>query len=114
MGAAHSDNLYAARAAGWEGTVLAFDINDRSTWAWREDEAISFIDGCAVDPTSEYHFYQTTATGPVRFECPPGCMYNPSATPGPICEPSGMREQQINQDVYQWCLDHGIVTEDQR
>lgn len=94
---------------------MTFDINDRSTWTWNQISP-TFVDGdgYTVDPTSAQHFYQATDGGPVRHPCPEGTMYNPSATPGPICDPSAGREQQINQDTYQWCLDHGIVTEDQR
>ena len=43
--------------------------------------------------------------------CPAGLVFNPTAEPGPVCD---WPTPELNEAVYQWCLDRGIVTEDQR
>jgi hypothetical protein len=51
------------------GSVVAFNINDRSTWDWIDDGAVteSWADdnGCAINPTDRNSFYQFKDAFPI-------------------------------------------------
>ncbi|HEY1973349.1 MAG TPA: hypothetical protein VGH89_35735 [Pseudonocardia sp.] len=81
---------------------MSFDINDRSTWDWRDGGVVNttwFVDGLTapldIGPVATIFGYDTVS----------GQFIN---------HPSVMDPEQFNQDTYQWCLDNGLVVEDQR
>jgi chitin binding peritrophin-A-like protein with CBM14 domain len=92
---------------------MAFDVNDRSTWNWvdggtveckQPPGSIEYL----IDPTSGVHFYSCSHGVPIRMDCAPGTVYSPWLK---VCDdPANVTEA----DVYQWCVENGMVAPDQR
>jgi hypothetical protein len=99
---------------------MSFDVNDRSTWDWRDNGVVNtawFVDGLnfTPDPANPTDFYQLIDGRSVRQNGGAGSTFGyDTASGGLISRPSVMDPAQFNQDTYQWCLDKGIVVEDQR
>jgi hypothetical protein len=99
---------------------MGFDINDRSTWDWRDNGVVNtawFVGGLTVtpDPANSANFYQLVSDRPVRQVGPEGTTFGyDAASRLLICEHSAMDTGQFTEDTYQWCLDNGLVVEDQR
>ena len=88
---------------------MGFDINDRSTWAWNDAQAVTDVD-YLLDPDSREYFYQRIDGTLTKQPCPSGLIFNPTAEPGPVCDwPTQVDEAA----VYEWAVAHGQVT-DQR
>jgi hypothetical protein len=103
-----------------DGPLVSFDINDRSTWDWRDGGVVNttwFVDGLTVtpDPANSANFYQLLGGRPFRQIGPVATIFGYDTVSGQLINhPSVMDPEQFNQDTYQWCLDNGLVVEDQR
>ncbi len=89
----------------------AFDINDRTTWAWIDDGNVSESwgrgEGYAINPSDRGSFYQIANGEPVLHQCPAGQIYNPTLS---VCDyPSSITEAA----VYDWAVANRLV-DDQR
>lgn len=100
---------------------MSFSINDRSTWDWRDGGVVNtawFVHGYTFtfDPANPANFYQLVDDRPMRLIGPPLSTFGYDSASGQlISQPSAMDDvTQFNQDTYQWCLDNGIVVQDQR
>jgi|GEM_PF-3890643 len=86
-----------------------FDVNDRTTWDWRYEHPAEFPDEVGdyrLDMQSAGHFIQMQNGVAHRMPCPLGLIFNPTASPGPICDwPSNMTEEAI----YDWAVSRGLV-----
>jgi hypothetical protein len=83
------------------------DINDRSTWAWKEHAVRCRPDDPQYlpDPESPYSFYQCSEGVPYKQDCPAGLVFNPTVEPGPVCDwPYNVNEAA----VYDWAVKNGM------
>lgn len=97
---------------------MCFDINDRTTWEWRDGGSVNaaFVNGntVTVDPTNSVNFYQLIANWPMRQFGLPTWVFGYDTVTAQLLSESGVPDlKQFNEDTYQWCLDNGIVVEDQ-
>lgn len=94
--------------------MAGFDINDRSTWAWANDGALSGGPGdYALNPQDKYSFYQFDDSGNASLhQCPmetatDRLLYDPSLN---VC----ITSQDITEtQVYDYAVKNGLVA-DQR
>ena len=100
---------------------MGFSIDDRSTWDWRDGGVVNtawFVDGYTFtpDPGNPTGFYQLVGDHPVRQSGATGTTFGYDTAGGHlISQPSDMDDvTQFNRDTYQWCLDNGLVVQDQR
>lgn len=100
---------------------MGFDINDRSTWDWRDGGVVTtawFVDGYtfAPDPSSSTDFYQLVADRFIRQSGPPMSTFGYDTASGQLISQSSSMDEvtQFNQATYQWCLDNGLVVKDER
>jgi hypothetical protein len=99
------------------GSVVAFNINDRSTWDWIDDGAVteSWADdnGCAINPTDRNSFYQFKDGVPYLHQCPMESntgrlVFNPKAG---VCD--WPADYSDGEEIYEWAVGRGLVN-DQR
>lgn len=91
---------------------MAFDIEDRTTWAWNNDGSELPLeswagDNATLDPVDPANYYRFQGGQPYVEACPPGLRYNPVI--GACDYPPNCDEAYI----YDWCVKQGMVT-DQR
>ena len=92
---------------------MAFDVNDRLTWDWAYEDEGEFPAELGDyrlhmrDPSS---YFQMKDGIPYAAQCPPSQVFNPMASPGPVCDyPQNAPETMI----YDWAVSKGLVN-DQR
>lgn len=91
---------------------MAFDIEDRTTWAWNNNGSKFPLeawagDSTTLDPLNPANFYRFYGGQPYVESCPPGMHYHPEIA---ACDfPPNCEEASI----YDWCVKQGMVT-DQR
>lgn len=95
-----------------ERTIMAFDIEDRTTWAWNNGGSELPLeswagDSATLDPVNPANYYRFQGGQPYVEVCPPGLRYNPEI--GTCDYPQNCGEAYI----YDWCVKQGMVT-DQR
>jgi hypothetical protein len=98
------------------GSVVAFNINDRSTWDWIDDGAVTESwadDGYAVNPEDKHSFYQFKDGVPYLHQCPMEDatykqVFNPELG---VCVWSS--DNPTDADIYEWAVGRGLV-KDQR
>jgi hypothetical protein len=91
---------------------VAFDINDRSTWAWIDEGSVSesWADdaGYTVHPHDRHSFYQFSHGVAYRHQCPmedseTRLVFNPKVN---VCVwPRDITEAEI----YEWAVGRGPV-----
>lgn len=94
-----------------EGGIVAFDINDRTTWAWANNGRVASDwadeNGLALNPEDKNSFYQLSNGVPYRHSCPEGQVFDPRIS---VCSYPG---EVTEAEIYAWAVDRGLV-EDQR
>jgi hypothetical protein len=92
--------------------VVAFNINDRSTWAWTNEAVTDDGNGYSLNPKDKHSFYQFSDGVPYLHQCAmedqsSRLIYNPELN---VCDWS-MNHSEAK--VYEWAVGRGLV-EDQR
>ncbi|MFD3749029.1 hypothetical protein ACFWVT_01975 [Streptomyces cyaneofuscatus] len=91
----------------------SFDINDRTTWTWINQDDLEFAgfpQGAefTIHPQHRNRFYQRGKDGaPYQQRCPDGLIYNP------MKNVADHPEECTEDQVYAWAVSNGLVT-DQR
>lgn len=89
--------------------MASFDINDRTTWNWVNDGAVTCTPDDAeyqLNPYERASFYQCSGGVAYRHACPDGMVFNPMLG---TCD-----YQTTEQEVYNWAIENGVVAPDQR
>lgn len=86
---------------------MSFDINDRLTWDWVDNQMAPGVGDYRLDPMSPNCFYQMSNGTPYRQACPSDQVFDPRIN---ACNwPQDCSEA----DVYDWAVSEGLVN-DQR
>jgi hypothetical protein len=91
---------------------VAFNINDRSTWAWTNSAVIDDGNGYSLNPTDRHSFYQFSHGTPYLHQCAMEddsnrLVYDPELN---VCVWSADCSEA---KVYEWAVGRGLV-KDQR
>jgi len=91
---------------------VAFDINDRSTWAWIHNGAVTeswAIDGYAINPRDRHSFYQFVNGRPILHQCPMETKTQKQVF-NPMLNACVWSSNVTEADIYQWAVEQGLVT----
>ena len=101
---------------------MAFDINDRTSWAWKPISSTGVKPGDYLpNPTDRHSFYQFAPAGdgalrPVLHQCPienantgTQQVFNPELN---VCDFNQNLESDAS--IYEYCLQQGWLERDER
>jgi hypothetical protein len=94
--------------------IVAFDINDRSTWDWVNggDGVCTSEDEILINPEDRHSFYQCSNGVPYLQQCP---RMNNMAETGVFDPRVGACENPANcseADIYDWAVAQGLVNDE--
>lgn len=96
---------------------MAFDINDRTTWAWIDGGNVtkSWADdgGYAINPNGKTSFYQFTGDVPVQHNCALGTGGTEQLVFDPRADACVFPQDITEAEIHDWAVGRGLV-QDQR